>query len=215
MATPPEARCVLEARRADVALAERLWEPIALDDRLDLLITGIAKANAAGATARFLDPDRHAGVVSLGIAGALPGSGLALGTAVVASQSVFADEGLAGPKGFDDCTAMGFGLCPDGGQAIKADEPWATACHQYGLETGIIATVSTCSGTDDRAQAIAQRWSARAEAMEGAAAGLVAGRLGVRFIELRIISNTTGDRNQQVWDLAGAWASLVDLGRRL
>jgi len=206
---------VLEARNVDPQRANRLWEPIALDDRLDLIVSGISKANAAGAAGRFLDPDRYAGAVSLGIAGALPGSGLGLGDGVVGSQSVFADEGLVHPGGFEDCAGLGFGICSDGGQAIEADAPWVLACRQHGLEAAIIATVSICSGTDDQARAMVRRLRARAEAMEGAAVGLVAKRLGMRFIELRVISNTTGDREQQVWDLAGALASLADLGQRL
>jgi futalosine hydrolase len=44
--------------------------------------------------------------------------------------------------------------------------------------------------------------------MEGAAVVHAARRLGVSAIELRVISNTTGDRDNQEWDLAGAMAAL-------
>ena len=54
----------------------------------------------------------------------------------------------------------------------------------------------------------AARTKAVAEAMEGAAVVHAARRLGVPAIELRVISNTTGDRDNQKWDLAGALAAL-------
>ena len=78
------------------------------------------------------------------------------------------------------------------------------------FRTGPIATVATCSGTDAAAESVARRTGAVAEAMEGAAVVHAARRLGVPAIELRVISNTTGDREDQEWDLAGA---LVVLGR--
>jgi futalosine hydrolase len=55
------------------------------------------------------------------------------------------------------------------------------------------------------------RTGAVAEAMEGAAVGLVAHRLGIPFGEVRIISNTTGDRNLQRWDMKRALASLSEV----
>jgi futalosine hydrolase len=73
-----------------------------------------------------------------------------------------------------------------------------------------IATVSTCSGTDAAATEIAHRTGAAAEAMEGAAVGLVAFRHKVAFAEVRVISNTTGDRSRQVWALE---ESLAELGK--
>lgn len=193
-----------------------LWQRHGLGDRLDLVVSGVGKANAAGATASCLDPHHHAGVVSLGIAGALPGSGLALGSSVVASASVFADEGLATPSGFVTCQDMGFALCEglsEEGQAVAGDAAWVEALDFSGAHRGVIATVSTCSGTDARARAIAQGHAAIAEGMEGAAVGLAARRLGARFVEVRTISNTTGDRAGQAWDLdravgaLGAWAA--------
>jgi nucleoside phosphorylase len=73
---------------------------------------------------------------------------------------------------------------------------------------GRIATVSTCAGTDARAATVARRTGAVAEAMEGAAVAQVASRLGVTFAEVRVISNTTGDRANQRWDMRGALGGL-------
>jgi futalosine hydrolase len=84
-----------------------------------------------------------------------------------------------------------------------------------GSRTGVIATVSTCSGTDARAAAIAQRTGAIAEAMEGAAVALAALRIGgpgFPVLEVRAISNTTGDRPRQRWDLEAGFAGLRRIG---
>ena len=83
---------------------------------------------------------------------------------------------------------------------------------------GAVATVSTCSGTGEGAEAARIRTGAIAEAMEGAAVGQAVARLSdlqprceAGFAELRVISNTTGDRSSQRWDLKGALAVLSDL----
>jgi futalosine hydrolase len=47
--------------------------------------------------------------------------------------------------------------------------------------------------------------------MEGAAVALAARRAGVRYGEVRVISNTTGDRDRQRWAIGAALAVLSDL----
>lgn len=191
------------------------WRAIPIAPGVDLARTGIGKSNAAGAAALLLDPARHRAVLSIGIAGALPCSGHepALGSCILATTSVFADEGLRTPEAFIDCPGMGFPLGPIQGCGVDADADVARRIAEGvgrppGLLRGPIATVSTCSGTDGAAQDIARRTGAIGEAMEGASVGLVAARLGVPFAEVRVISNTTGDRAAQVWDLPGALTAL-------
>ena len=76
------------------------------------------------------------------------------------------------------------------------------------FRAGPIATVATCSGTDDAAREVVIRTGALAEAMEGAAVVHAALRLDLPGIELRSISNTTGDRGQQRWDLPRGLSAL-------
>ena len=80
---------------------------------------------------------------------------------------------------------------------------------------GSIATVATCSATDELADEIALRTGSVAEAMEGAAVLHAARVLGVPALELRVISNTTGNRGEQVWDLPRAFEALSDLAGAL
>lgn len=169
---------------------------------LDLIETGVGKAQAAGGVARVFDPVRHAGVISLGIGGALPGSGLTVGRVVRATMSVFADEGSVMPDGFRTIESMGF---PAGGSGEGA---WREELAALVDLEGIIATVSTCSGTDEAAAEVVRRTGGIVEAMEGAAVAAAANRLGAAFAELRVVSNTTGDRDGQLWDLGLALEGL-------
>ncbi len=204
-----------------------VWERVPLGAWGELVRTGVGVSNAAGAAGRFLDPARHAGVVSVGVAGALPGSGLGIGDVVIGTSAIFGDVGLMGPGGFSDQASMGFPAAEgvEGSQDWGASMPldaawseaiaaWATARVQRGrVVSGAIATVSVCSGTDELASAIARRTGGVAEAMEGAGIALVAARLGLPCGELRGISNTTGDRERQVWDLARGLAGLSEAMR--
>jgi len=209
-----EAEAVAAAFGLGASAAPGEWRVAALDERLDLLTCGIGKSNAAGATARALSGGAYRAVVNLGVCGSLPssdGTKLEPGRAVVGTSEVFADEGLLTPEGFRDIAEMGFGplaSLPGGGVSIACDAGLVRALEGLGDERGPIATVSTCSGTDELARAVAERSGARVEAMEGAAAALVCARMGVRFAEWRVVSNTTGDRARQRWDIRGALARL-------
>jgi futalosine hydrolase len=194
------------------------WTRHELNERFDLVVSGVGKSNAAGATARALDPMRHACVLNLGIAGALPSNGHAapIGALVLASRSVLADEGMRTPgdDGFRSLAQMGFApldTAVGDGMGVDTDPVILEALRlaDTAALVGPIATVSTCSANDALAEEIAQRTGAIAEAMEGAAVATVANALGVRFLEARTISNATGDRAQQRWDIAEALTTLA------
>lgn len=219
VAAPAEARAALAGLSGPAELADQPWRPHAVGTRFDLLVTGIGKTNAAAAVARALDHQRHAAVLSVGIAGALPagpaGTMLELGRVVLASACVYADEGLLGPDGFVDCAAMGFPLGPFSGAAVPTDPALTDLLRPLADAVGPVATVSTCSGLDRSAAEVAARTGAIAEGMEGAAIAHVAARLGLPCTEVRVISNTTGDRPRQRWDAKGALRRLSEVIGRL
>lgn len=212
VAVHAEAEAVLRGLGADPLAADApSWEALPVTDRIDLVLGGVSKANAGAATARTLDPSRHALVVSIGIAGSLPRTSageLKVGELVVGSASIFADEGIATPAGYRDLAQMGFAPMPDGGVIASSDPAIVRVLAPLAELVAPIATVSTCSGNDALAREIARRTGAQAEAMEGAAVGLVAMRMGVPFVEVRAISNHTGDREGQGWDIPAALARL-------
>jgi len=207
-----------------IAVNLRDWTLAPMDDRFALLRTGVGKVNAAVAVAQVQGAQV---VINLGICGALPdesgGFALNIGDVVVASTSVYGDEGLVTPDGFIPISAMGF--APGGGAfdgcAVNGDTRWIERVMGVvgaSAHSGVIATVSTCSGTTIHAKEIAHRTGAIAEAMEGAAIGHALARLHgpkISFIEVRVVSNTTGDRKRQVWDLPLALDRLRDLSGKL
>ncbi|MFT3686476.1 MAG: futalosine hydrolase [Phycisphaerales bacterium] len=212
VAAPAEAKAVAGAFEGTFAASPQGWRVTPLDDRFDMVETGVGKAAAAGAVARVLDTERHGAVLSVGIAGAL-GAATRIGQVVLADRCDLVDDGVLSPDGFEDLERMGFGPFPgmtNGALTDHALEEWLKPLADV---IGPVATVSVCSGTD----AGAQRWGGRgyvAEAMEGAAVALVCARTDVPFCELRVISNTTGDRSSQTWDIRGALATLTRvLGR--
>ena len=184
-----------------------------------VVVAGIGRTNAAAATAEALAEARATGapfaaVISTGIAGALPGSNLALGTVIVADACVYAEEGIALPEGQGDMRVLGFPLGDFEGNRVPVDGALLVAFRALGPACAI-ATVATCSGTDAAALSVRTRTGAMAEAMEGAAVVHAARRVGVPAIELRSISNTTGDRATQRWDIAAAFAALQGVGDAL
>ena len=221
VSTAKEAAAALRGLGADPAPVQPGWTETRIDDRFGLVICGVGKANAAGAVGRCFDPDRHAGVISLGVCGALPtidngartGWACEVGDLVLADRAVFADEGVQTPSGFQDIASLGFGPIVDAGidgLAITADRAVANALQHHAV-IGAMASVSICSGTDALADEIAVRTGCVAEAMEGAAAAHAALKITrehARFVELRGVSNRTGSREMQNWNLPAALAAL-------
>lgn len=211
VAAPSEARAVGGERVASMIVP---WTPTPIAESVDLVLSGVGKANAAGATAAALARGGYGAVINLGVCGTLPGSPAAIGDVVLATRSVFADEGVESEAGakWEPMAALGFPTAIDG-DGVAGDVELVPLLRPLAAHAGVIATVSTCSGTDARAAAVAQRTGALAEAMEGASVLLAAARLRVPGAELRVVSNTTGERGKQKWELRPALAILGDVAR--
>ena len=180
----------------------------AIPEYVHVLVAGVGRTNAAIATTQaILRQGPFDLVISIGVAGALPGSELTIGDVIVASSCIYAEEGIQLPDGFQPMDALGFPLGDFSGNTVPVDPDLHRALASR-FPTGPIATVATCSGTDEAAQTIARRTGAVAEAMEGAAVVHAARRFNTPAIEIRAISNTTGDRPSQKWDLPRAFQSL-------
>ena len=171
------------------------------------IVGGIGRTNAAAATTEaILKRGPFDGVICAGIAGALPGSELQVGQVLVASSCVYVEEGLITASGFVTMDAIGFALGDFKGNEVPVSEAMLGAAGA--LRIGPIATVATCSGTDAAAEEVVRRTGALVEAMEGAAVVHAARRLGVPAIEIRAISNLTGERSAQQWNISAALAAL-------
>ncbi len=175
---------------------------------------GVGRTNASAATtAAILSDGPFTWVISAGVAGGLPNSNLSLGDIVVANKCVYVEEGLQTPDGFQDISKMGFSLGNFEGNEVPVDSWMLEQMASIGT-VGSIATVATCSGTDAQAELVQKRTGCICEAMEGAAVVHAANRVGAPGIEVRSISNTTGNRDSQEWNIELALQSLGEAVRK-
>jgi futalosine hydrolase len=173
-----------------------------------VVVGGIGKTNAAiTTTTSILTDGPFEWIINAGVAGALPDSNLKIGDAVIANKCVYAEEGLITPDGFQTMDEIGFDLGNFKQNEVPVD-PWMLNRLRAIGTVGGIATVATCSGTDEHSQLNQKRTGCICEAMEGAAVVHTANRLGAKAIELRVISNTTGDRDSQQWNIELALKNL-------
>jgi len=165
-------------------------------------VIGVGKAAAAMRTTQLLLAERPAWLLLIGVCGAYPESGLEVGGLCLVGEDLLADEGVAlADDGFMDLGARG--LVEVGPFAA---DPARTREVARVLAAPVLrgATVSTCSGEDGRSRALAARSGAQVETMEGAAVLQVCRALAVPAVQLRCVSNRTGERARAGWDLRGA-----------
>jgi len=186
---------------------------------VSLLHCGVGKVNAALATEALLGFRRPEAVILFGIGGAYPRSGLKVGDLALANTEIFGDEGVETPHGFLDMQQLGLPLGENADGAFYNRLPFDAelvaaaravlrpdiAASGRTLLEGALVTVSCGSGCDRLSQALAERTGGICENMEGAAVAQVCRQHDVPLLELRGISNLTGDRNMAAWDIdAGA-----------
>ena len=76
---------------------------------------------------------------------------------------------------------------------------------------GPFVTVSTITGSYERAAALSQVFSPVMESMEGAAAAHVAALYQVPMVEVRAASNRVGERDKTRWDIQTAVHTVADI----
>jgi futalosine hydrolase len=146
-------------------------------------------------------------IVNFGIAGAYPGSGLAVGDVVAGESEAFGDLGmetpeegvflpLAGMPWADPEYRTPFALVPP---------PWKAAA---GLKRGRGCTVNSCAGTAATGALRRRLFGVDFESMEGAAVALAASRAGIPVAEVRSISNIASDRDMRPEYVAKAMEAL-------
>jgi futalosine hydrolase len=178
----------------------------------DVLVVagGVGPAAAAAATAHVVATHDVALVVSMGVAGAFVSARLKHGDTAVATSIVAADLGAMSPERFLDLGALGH----DGGATVDCPPALVSAARDRlaaaGLHVavGAILTLSTMTGTSERAAELMSRHGGIAEAMEGAGVAHVAALHGLPVLEVRTISNEVGLRDRDAWDLVTALTSL-------
>lgn len=180
---------------------------------VDLVESGLGAVNTAHALTRGLEAKHPEMVLQVGIAGAYAGSNLQVGDLAVAADEVYGDLGVVTPDGWRPADEIGIPVAQVGGMPLynrfPADEVLGRRAldilrksKTVHVERGPFVTVQACSGTSAIGAERRRRVpGALCESMEGAAAAHVCALYGVRFVEVRGISNAVEDRDLSRWDL--------------
>lgn len=177
----------------------------------DVIAAGVGPALAAASTATALTTAALRGapydlVVSTGVAGGFQPDA-PVGSLVVADDIVVADLGAETADGFLPVTELGFGTV-----SHRPPESLVRAvAAATGARAGTVLTVSTVTGTAQRAAELRARHpGALAEAMEGFGVAEAAAAHGTPVLELRAVSNPVGPRDRAAWRIGDALAALTD-----
>lgn len=164
---------------------------------------GVGPVNAAhGLTAAILHFEPRA-ILLCGVGGAYPGAGLAVGDVVCAESECYGDLGADSPEGFLDMEALGF---PTVGGPAPLYNVFPMQLFPAERRARFV-TVSTCTGREETARALAARTGGSVESMEGAAVAHVARLHSIPVGEVRGISNLVGDRDRARWRVREAAAA--------
>lgn len=180
---------------------------------------GVGKVRTAAGLTQALAAHRPAAVLQVGVGGAYLGSFLSVGLAMLADVELELDLGVATGAGWADLAPLGVPLLPSAERDAPADGR-ETPTHAgltgalarlTGLPRGRFATLDAITADVETGAALQRHFDVAIESMEGAAAAVVAARLGVPFAELRAVSNLVGERDRSRWDLAGAARAAAEL----
>jgi futalosine hydrolase len=188
-----------------------------------VVVSGVGPVAAALATqGALLGGPRPELVISAGIGGAFvrlgephPG-GLEPGTVAIASEMVYGDLGAWDGSRFLDLSHLGLSVLPEGSTNSGVNPgifpAWAGAAAlaaRLGVACGSFVTVSSVTGTLDRANELLARFpGALIEGMEGAGVAQAASLLGVPCTEIRGVSNLVGPRDRAGWQIGAALEGL-------
>jgi futalosine hydrolase len=175
------------------------------------VVSGVGiPATFAGLTHPAALPDL---ILNIGIAGAYPDTGIAIGDIVVADGEIYGDIGFELPDtdAFRSIVDSPFGdfyrepLPTVRPPAWSLADPTAVA---FGVHVGRGCTVNSCTGTHATGVGRRDRFGVVFESMEGAAVAQIGQAWGVPVCEIRAISNIAGDRDMRLENIRLALANL-------
>ena len=204
---------------------------ILYDKDVIYIISGMGKTNAAHAATNLLEKFSPKIVIVLGVGGAYPSAGLAVGDIVVAEKEVYGDEGVILKDGFHGTELIGIPLLKKGRKkyfnefrldttlvrkVLKATQRTRHhTSHIPKVGTGTFVTVSTCTGIGEKALTLEKKFGALCENMEGASVAHICAMYDTPVIEIRGISNIVGERDKDRWDISLASANCQEAVKEL
>ena len=176
-----------------------------------MLNTGIGKVNAAHSATCLIENYPVKGLINMGVGGAYPASGLKIGDIAIASKEIYGDEGVITSKGWTGMTEIGIPVVQAGRKKYFNEFKLNSALSKkliirhlspvIKIKSGPFVTVSSTTGTHERAAELRKRFHAVCENMEGAAIAQVCAIYKIPMLEIRGISNIAGERDKRKWNL--------------
>ena len=172
-----------------------------------LVITGVGAVAAAYQLTKIFSVDLPALVIQAGIAGSFE-SNLPLGSVVAVKQDRFADLGVEENNLWTDVFDLRL--------TEKNDPPfsdgWLVNPNEILLQSGLplvsSLTINEISTNKKRIGQLQQKYHPALESMEGAALHYVCLQEKIPFIQLRAVSNYTGERDKSKWEIIKAVQNL-------
>lgn len=177
----------------EVPFSKTIESPHGLSSSCDAACVGIGLVGFAGNLAQLIHRLSYQRILLVGVAGALPGSGLS------PADTVRVDEECVGDEGYleNDSFAPYFRR-PHVFRATSARLAPKSVSSLSGVR-GV--SVNTLTANPRILECRAKYFRAALESMEGASAFAVARALDVQVFEIRTISNFTGDLDESRWNL--------------
>jgi futalosine hydrolase len=185
---------------------------------VDLLITGVGMVATAAWCVRALSASHYDAALNLGLCGSFDPA-LAPGRVVHVIADRIAELGAEDGEQF--LTLEELNLIDPGGEPftraeLTNDHPPASAALAA-LPCARAITVSTVHGDEASITAVTARWRPQVESMEGAGFMYACLIHGVRFAQIRAVSNMVERRNRTQWripdaleNLAGAACAVIE-----
>ena len=178
-----------------------------------LVETGIGMVNTAQALTAALEHLNPALVLQIGIGGAYLASNLGPGDLALATEENYGELGVLTPAGWRPAEEIGIPILStdrDYYNAYPLDPTLVAKAERILKQSGEpvargpFVTVQQCTGRRDIGDALAARFNAICETMEGVAAAHLCTLYAVPFLELRAISNRVEDRDKAAWEIPRA-----------
>ncbi|GGK12769.1 Futalosine hydrolase [Deinococcus malanensis] len=172
-----------------------------------VVVSGVGPVAAALATAKALAEQAAPLVVSAGIGGAFPASGLRPGDLAISSLIVQADLGAWDGENWLTLGGLGLSVHPTAVHHAEF-EVWTEAADsacKLRAGFGPALTLSAVTGDHAGAARLEARYpGVQTEGMEGAGVAHAAMLAGVPVVEVRGISNLVGPRDRASWQIGTA-----------
>jgi len=214
-ATRPEAAPLI-AGLSNVAGHNQVITGLVGSNKLDILLTGVGMVATAVWCTRALAIGGYDVALNIGVCGSFNPT-MPPRSVVHVTSDMLPELGAEDGDEFLTLQEMGL-LDPDvfpfaGGRLVNDAPPALPGLAELPRASGV--TVNTVHGRPASIAAVTKRCTPDVESMEGAAfmyACLVA---GVRFAQVRSVSNVVERRNRAAWDIPGAIAHLGQMSLRL